>query len=423
MDKISLEILLADDDQTSAFALQQALSTLGHVVLFAGSGAMAIDMIGRRKPQLAIVSTTMPGEPDGAATAKQLCDAEIPLLLLSSSALDARKLLHLKPVGGLIKPFREGEIEMILTLAHSALKDQWTRKKRESFLSGVVNGMLDSVLVADPDRRIAFANSTASRTLQTADLTGAELSSFFNPQGEGNAELEAAIASTFGGATPLGSGTRATARTPAGVETPVIVIISSIKDSSGAVTGASLSFRAAPAARAPQKASTPRSVAEPESPAEVNESELPELPTNLLRTKAIKAIEGRLQSDQKNFALVLLLSQFDMFRMRYGLGGAEKLVHAFSAHLIKALPQEDRFYQWSSRTILVLLERGNPIDEVRIEMMAFCSRRVEYFLQDRSALVSLSASWNLIPLIETRDANVIADQIDAFEKLHTKRRA
>jgi len=135
-----------------------------------------------------------------------------------------------------------------------------------------------------------------------------------------------------------------------------------------------------------------------------------------------------LASSQKSYAIILLLSQFEMFRIRYGLNNAEKLVHAFSAHLIKSLPPEDRLFHWSNRTILVLAERDSSIDEVRLEMTAFCSRRVDYYLNatGRSAVLTLSASWNLIPLFDNpearRDPSVIVDQIDAFEKLYNRKK-
>jgi hypothetical protein len=76
----------------------------------------------------------------------------------------------------------------------------------------------------------------------------------------------------------------------------------------------------------------------------------------------------------------------------------------------------------------VLLERESAIDEVRLEMTAFCSRRVDYYLNatGRSALVTLSASWHLIPLFDSpdakRDPRRIIDQIDAFERMHTRRK-
>ena len=140
-----------------------------------------------------------------------------------------------------------------------------------------------------------------------------------------------------------------------------------------------------------------------------------------LREQAIRAISGRVESGKRNYGVVLVLSQFDMFRMRYGINSAERLLHALSAQVMKNLPPEDRLYQWSNRALIALCERGSSLDEVRLEMTTLCSRRIDYFLNapERSALVTLSATWTLLPLYETVLEKVI-EQVDGFERQHSR---
>jgi PAS domain-containing protein len=407
-------------------AIQQAVSALGHMVTYAGTGTMGIEIAKRRPPQVAIIATGLSGSPDGETTIRAISESGVPVLLLSSSATAANKLLDLKPLGGLIKPLREGEIELILTTARNTVLERERHREQSIVLSGIVNGMLDSVFIVGRERHVTFANATAARLTQCEKLVGRPLSDFFDPIGEGNEELEATLNAALAGSTAIGSGSRATLTTLKGQKTPVVVMISSVKNDHGDVTGASMSFRAAPA---PARQETRGALAAPteEIQAEVPSEVTKEL-ASPLRARAIRACELRLASQTKSYAIVLLLSQFEMFRVRYGLNNAEKLVHAFSAHLIKSLPPEDRLYQWSSRTVLVLAERDSSIDEVRLEMTAFCSRRVDYYLNatGRSALVTLSASWHLIPLFDNpeakRDPSVIVNQIDAFEKMHSKKK-
>ncbi len=266
---------------------------------------------------------------------------------------------------------------------------------RLQLLTGVVDRLLDSVLVVDESHKIIFANATAAGLTNCQDLEGRELKEFF----EATLQTGPATLRTF----------------VPGEQIAVALVVTEIPE-----VGTSLSFRKAPENGA-------KSDPEPETSA-TTELEAPDTP---LRNKAIRSIELRLaaeSSTQKHYAVVLVLSQFDMFRLRYGLNSAEKLVHAFSAHLIKSLPPEDRLYNWSNRTVVVLVERDSGMDEVRLEMTAFCSRRVDYYLAatGRSALVTLSASWTLIPLYDCpearKDPKRIVDQIDAFERLHTKRK-
>ncbi len=430
MNTTPLDILLVEADSTTAMAIQQALSQLGHLVTYACNAQMALEASARRKLHLAILSTDLEGNPASEKLTKHLSRVEVPVLFLASAMKDAMPLMRLKPVGGLLKPLRDGDLEVILSMAENIVVERTDLKQKIQSLTAVVDGMLDSVFVVNAERSIVFANPTAARTTHCDALKGRDLRDFFAPDGDGNQELEATLNAALTGSSAIGSGSRATLRAADGVESQVVVIVSTVRDATGAVTGASMSFRLAPGGSAQTDQNPAAETESGNSDSSGGESEL-QSQNSLLRSKAIRSIELRLATESptmKDYALVLLLSQFDMFRMRYGLNNAEKLVHAFSAHLIKSLSTEDRLYTWSNRTVVVLLERENSPDEVRLEMTSFCSRRVDYYLNaaGRSALVTLSASWNLIPLFDCpeakKDPRKIVDQIDAFERMYTRRK-
>jgi hypothetical protein len=98
------------------------------------------------------------------------------------------------------------------------------------------------------------------------------------------------------------------------------------------------------------------------------------------------------------------------------------LLHALSSQVMKTLPSEDRLYQWSNRCLVALCERGSSLDEVRLEMTALCSRRIDYFLNapERSALVTLSAAWTLLPLYGNVSVEKVIEQMDGFERQHSR---
>ena len=72
--------------------------------------------------------------------------------------------------------------------------------------------------------------------------------------------------------------------------------------------------------------------------------------------------------------------------------------------------------------MVALCERASSLDEVRLEMTSMCSRRVDYFLNasERSALVTLSANWTLLPLFDGASIDKVVDQVDAFERMHSR---
>jgi hypothetical protein len=310
-------------------------------------------------------------------------------------------------------------------------------------LGGIVDGMLDSVLILNKQGVVTFANSTSSRLLKRPpnEIKSSKFEIIFPADGDGNNDIKATVDSIFadsGGA--IGSGGRGTVTDGGGARHAVIVIANPVRDEAGKVSAVSLSFRAAPPPQKPQPVPEPAPARDagppPRQEAIVDLGGRGETGSGKqdpgvghaqgkgspLREQAIRAVSMRVDSGKRNYGVVLVLSQFDMFRMRYGINSAERLLHALSAQVMKTLPPEDRLYQWSNRCLIALCERTSSLDEVRLEMTALCSRRIDYFLNapERSALVTLSANWTLLPLYGAVALEKVIEQIDGFERQHSR---
>lgn len=327
--------------------------------------------------------------------------------------------------------------------------------RKLTILNCIVNNLLDAVVVVNAERRIEFANSTSARLMKRSvdEILNMTVYDVFPDKEDGNADIHSAIEQIFAtSGSSLGGGGRATIQTAEGAKLSVVLIVGAIRGEDGTLTGVSLSFRSGSPAAISTTPST--STAPGTSPAAVSSSTTVSGVTtspaatkpgasasaasgstsssseggkaaalNPVRQKAIRAIETRIDGEVHSFAVILALSQFDVFRLRYGQANAEKLVRVFCAHILESLGPSDRLYEWSSRTLVLLVERDSTLDEVRLEMTAMCSRRLDYFLDasERSALVTLSAAWTLLPLEDTDTAKVVA-QIDSFDRAHTRKR-
>ena len=435
-----MEILLADDDAANAMGIQQGLAALGFSVGYAASSDLASAQAERRRPDLAIIQLGMAG---AVATARQLQEKFGSSIILS---VDAEKgvgdapMAELRPVGFISKPLRGWELGAVLPAATALAKERSASRERDRMLGGIVDGMLDSVLILDRQGAIKFANSTSSRLLKRphVEVCASKFDSIFPPDGDGNTEIRATMDSIFaesGGA--IGSGGRGTVDDGSGGRHQVVVIANPVRDDAGKVAAVSLSFRSAPPAQKSAQAPD-TALRAPNSQQETildlggrgetgfSKSDIPiskpDGKTDPMREQAIRAISMRVDSNKRTYAVVLVLSQFDMFRMRYGINSAERLLHALSAQVMKILPPEDRLYQWSNRALIALCERNSSLDEVRLEMTALCSRRVDYFLNapERSALVTLSATWTLLPLYGGASLDKVVEQIDGFERQHSR---
>ena len=432
-----IEILLASDDATSAMGIQQGLAALGYAVGYAASGDLASAQAERRRPDLAIIQLSMAGAVNTARLLHAKYGSSILLAVDAEKGVGSTPMAELKPVGLISTPLRSWELGAVIPAAAALAKERTASRERDRMLGAIVDGMFDSVLIFNPKGTITFANSTSTRLLKRAhdEILSSQFDSIFPSDGEGNNEIKATTDSIFmdsGGA--IGSGGRGTVNDGIGGRLQVVVIANPVRDDSGKVSAVSLSFRAAPPAQKPvpvaESAPAPlRSNPQQETILDLGgrgEAGIGGAPApskgDPMREQAIRAISMRVDSGKRNYGVVLVLSQFEMFRMRYGMNSAERLLHALSAQVMKTLPPEDRLYQWSNRALVALCERGSSLDEVRLEMTALCSRRVDYFLNapERSALVTLSASWTLLPLYGDTGITKVIEQIDGFERQHTR---
>jgi DNA-binding response OmpR family regulator len=82
-------ILIADDDDDILVLVRTVLERSGHEVMVARDGAQALELAGRRRPDLAVLDISMP-ELDGLEVLRRLrADAvtsELPVVLLSARA-------------------------------------------------------------------------------------------------------------------------------------------------------------------------------------------------------------------------------------------------------------------------------------------------------------------------------------------------
>lgn len=480
----ALDVLVADNDPATAMPLQQGLSTLGCAASYAGDSDTAVALATKRRPDLAIIQLDMPGAFEAARNLHS--GLRIPVVLCidrEKGPLDIN-LNECAPLAFLSKPLRNWELAAMVPAITRQIEDSKKERQRNLLLSGIVDNLLDAVIVVDTRGSIQFANSTAARLLKrkVEEILTLNLTGVFPPDADGNLEIRRNIdALLFGAAgTAVGSGGRGTIIDSANGRVSVIALANPIRNGDSAITAVSLSFRSAPGssgssnagssagasaaqngsaasrtaevaggaaqsgtANAPSQTAWTSTATAASASAVASDSDVfldlggrgengfPKLdpsrtfPYSLgdpLRDTAIRAMAMRMETKRQFYAVALVLSQFDMFRTRYGLTSAERLLLALSAQVMKTLPPEDRLYQWSNRALVALCERETSPDQVRLEMTALCSRRIDYFLNatERSALVTLSASWTLMPLFAGADLEKLVEQIDAFQRQHSR---
>jgi PAS domain S-box-containing protein len=118
---MTARVLLVEDERISAFNLQQGLRRLGYdVPSIASSGAAALQIITRDRPDIVLMDIHIEGDIDGIDTASRIPpELMIPVIYLTAYSEDStlKRAAETKPYGYLLKPFSERELHAMIQMA------------------------------------------------------------------------------------------------------------------------------------------------------------------------------------------------------------------------------------------------------------------------------------------------------------------
>jgi PAS domain S-box-containing protein len=153
-----VSILIAEDEYILALNLQESLESLGYSVLdIANSGESAIEKATELLPNLILMDIRLRGEMDGIEAAEKIwLRLQIPVIYVTghSDKSTVERATLTSPFGYILKPIKEQEL-------YVAIQTALNRYSREQFLSSVLRGMGDGVIVVDTELHIKYINQVA----------------------------------------------------------------------------------------------------------------------------------------------------------------------------------------------------------------------------------------------------------------------
>ena len=164
-------LLIVEDEYILALNLQEVLESLGYVVIgIVDTAEVAIQTAAELRPDLILMDIRLQGEMDGIQASEQIwSQLQIPVIYVTGhsdqSTVERATLTY--PFGYILKPVREKELYVVIQTALN-------RYEREQFLSTVLRGMGDGVVVVDHQLKVKYLNPAAE------DLTGWILSEAIN---------------------------------------------------------------------------------------------------------------------------------------------------------------------------------------------------------------------------------------------------
>jgi DNA-binding NarL/FixJ family response regulator len=119
--KALTKILVVEDEIITAKALEKSLKDLGYdVVGIASSGEEAINKTADLRPDVVLMDIKLKGSLDGVSTAQRIHTVfNTPVIYLTahSDTETVKRVMHSRPYGYIVKPFKEKELNAAIVRA------------------------------------------------------------------------------------------------------------------------------------------------------------------------------------------------------------------------------------------------------------------------------------------------------------------
>lgn len=238
-----IQVLVVEDEFILAINLQESLESLGYKVIdIADSAATAIEKATELRPNLILMDIRLRGEIDGIQAAEEIWNRlQIPVIYVTghSDQITVERATLTSPFGYILKPIREQEL-------YVAIQTALNRYEREQFLSTVLRGMGDGVIVVDSELHIKYLNQVAEALTgwqldEAKDRMLSEVCQLIDEQTQ--LPIENPIIKALQTQTPIYLENPIILVAKTGAKTPIADSATALKDNNGAVAGAVMVFR------------------------------------------------------------------------------------------------------------------------------------------------------------------------------------
>ncbi|MFN8672607.1 MAG: response regulator [Candidatus Sericytochromatia bacterium] len=170
------KVLIVEDQNIVALDLENSLRSLKYNVTgIAFSGAGAIKKTQETLPDIILMDITLKGDMDGINAAQEIKKRfDIPIIYLTAYTDSAtiERAKKTEPLGYLIKPFEEKELNRVIELALYKHKIDKKTKEKEVISKSILNSLDSAIIRLNKDLNIIFANK---KFLEISEYTEKEL--------------------------------------------------------------------------------------------------------------------------------------------------------------------------------------------------------------------------------------------------------
>ncbi len=246
---LSARILIVEDEQITATDIEDTLTRFGYeVVGVAPHAQRAFEMARKHKVHLALMDIRLKGEVDGVDAARRLREEfGIPSIFLTAHADErtVEKAREAEPLGYIVKPFHESELQAAIQMALFRVGRDHQRKQRAHDVELTLDSLGVGVIRSDELGRVIYLNEAAEQWTgwSSAEAEGAGLTDVFRlMNGESAARLDSFTMHAMRERRIVDLPQGARLRSRDGIERDVAGNFSPVRDDSGRMLGVAIAF-------------------------------------------------------------------------------------------------------------------------------------------------------------------------------------
>lgn len=189
-------ILLVEDDRSTAEIIKQYISKLGYTVSGAvTTGEDAITHIKDNTTDVVLMDITLEGRIDGVESAKHINEQHnVPVIYITSSS-DASTIERIKDTnafGYIIKPFDKRDLKASIEMAMLRFQMEQTLIENENKFSTILHSIGDAVIVINSAEEITYMNPVAEFMTESkfSSVIGKKIASVVHIENDAIEELK-----------------------------------------------------------------------------------------------------------------------------------------------------------------------------------------------------------------------------------------
>lgn len=145
-----------------------------------------------------------------------------------------------------------------------------------------------------------------------------------------------------------------------------------------------------------------QSAAEITLPSGLTSGEPPDPVTGLpCKPVALQAMQAAAESGMRLYVVAMVVKGVQSVNTRFGFEVGDRILRTFKDNLERHLSRKDKLFRWEGPAILALMDRPEPVGQVRTQIRRILDGRLEqnFTVDGRSVLIPIHADFLIFPLM------------------------